>query len=159
MAEDNFIYPYHPSITRESESKALSDLSRDFDTGGTPAAPKLLLYFFANTKEFVEECVSEDITELVDVIDEINSFGKWDLWKDNSPIWARPQDGYYDMYREDLFQVVGHTPVDAPLLTGNVLTLDTFSTYRNGTPIGDERFVWIDTVSTKWDYANYSSFQ
>ncbi len=29
--------PYHPTITRGNESKALSDLSRDFDTGGTPA--------------------------------------------------------------------------------------------------------------------------
>ncbi len=105
------------------------------------------------TQEFVDECVSEDITELEDVIDEINSFGKWDLWKDNSPIWARPQNGDYDMYREDLFHVVGHTPVDAPLLTGNVLTLDTFSTYRHGIPIGNQRFVWIDTVRLEWDYA------
>ena len=37
-AEDYFIPPYNPTITRENESKALSDLSRDFDTGGTPAA-------------------------------------------------------------------------------------------------------------------------
>ena len=29
---------YNRTITRENESKALSELSRDFDTGGTPAA-------------------------------------------------------------------------------------------------------------------------
>ena len=32
-----FVSPFHPGIIRESESNALSDLSRDFDTGGTPA--------------------------------------------------------------------------------------------------------------------------
>ena len=36
-AQKIFVSLYHPSITRENESKALSDLSRDLDTGGTPA--------------------------------------------------------------------------------------------------------------------------
>ncbi len=37
-----FVSPSHPTITRGDESKALSDLSRDFDTGGTPATNKQL---------------------------------------------------------------------------------------------------------------------
>lgn len=28
-----------------------------------------------------------------------------------------------------------------------------FSTYRDGRPIGGERFVWIDTVEKKWAFA------
>ena len=56
------------------------------------------------------------------------------------------------MYPRDMFQVVGHTPVAKPQLDGNVLTVDTFSTYRDGRPIGDERFVWIDTVEKTWAF-------
>lgn len=80
------------------------------------------------------------------------------LWKDCSPIWARPQTEHYidDMYKQDTyFQVVGHTPVKKPLLKDNVLTLDTFSTYSDGTtPIGDCRFVIIDTITHEWTYAD-----
>ena len=36
-AQKIFVSPYHPTITRGNKSDALSDLSRDFDTGGTPA--------------------------------------------------------------------------------------------------------------------------
>ena len=76
------------------------------------------------------------------------------LWKDNSPIWARPQDTNYidGMYKEnEYFQVVGHTPVKKPFLKGNTLTLDTFSLYSDGkTPIGDCKFVIIDTITHEW---------
>ncbi len=55
-------------------------------------------------------------------------------------------------YAPDFFQVVGHTPVKEPLVTNNILTVDTFSTYSDGSPIGDQRFVWVDTVEKSWDY-------
>ena len=55
-------------------------------------------------------------------------------------------------------QVVGHTPVKKPLETkvynDYILTLDTFSTYSGGDPIGDQRFVWIDTEKQMWEYAD-----
>ncbi len=35
---------------------------------------------------------------------------------------------------------------------GNVLTLDNFSTYRDGWAIGNERFVWVDTIKKTWGY-------
>lgn len=74
------------------------------------------------------------------------------LWMDNSPLWARPQYSRMRLYSNKVFQVVGHTPVRSPLLEGNLLTLDTFSTYRDGSPYGDQRFVWIDTVKKTWEY-------
>ena len=76
----------------------------------------------------------------------INQMGKYNMWVDDSPIWARPQNGSWELYPSDMMQVVGHTPVEWPQKEGNLLTLDNFSTYRNGKPIGDEAFVWIDTV-------------
>ena len=42
------------------------------------------------------------------------------------------------LYPMELLQVVGHTPVRTALDEGNILSLDTFSTYTDGRPIGDE---------------------
>ena len=38
LAPEKIVSLHHPTITRGSESNVLSDLPRDFDTGGTPAA-------------------------------------------------------------------------------------------------------------------------
>ena len=37
---------------------------------------------------------------------------------------------------------------------GELVTVDNFSTYRNGNPIGDRRFIWVDTVSKQWGFAD-----
>ncbi len=78
--------------------------------------------------------------------------GRMELWEDDSPLWVRPQYNKMQMYPEDLFQVVGHTPVKEALHQGNVLTLDNFSTYIDGWAIGNERFVWVDTIEKTWGY-------
>lgn len=39
-------------------------------------------------------------------------------------------------------------------LEGNLLTVDTFSTFSNNNPIDDQRFIWVDTVRKEWDYVN-----
>ncbi len=90
--------------------------------------------------------------DLDTMIGKINRMGETELWQDDSPIWARPQYGEMRLYPQDVFQVVGHTPVRTALEEGNLLTLDNFSTYRDGRPIGDERFVWIDTVEKTWAF-------
>ncbi len=90
--------------------------------------------------------------ETDDILREINDFEQEEMWQDISPIWARPQDGYLSSFG-DYLQVVGHTPVRKPVLSRNYLTLDTFSTMPDGAPIGDERFVWVDTVEKTWEYA------
>ena len=81
-------------------------------------------------------------------IDVINKMSKDTLWIDESPLWARPEvEGGF--YQPDYLQVVGHTPVKEPTLyvTERLLVCDTFSTYRNGEPIGNQKFVWVDTNS------------
>lgn len=106
------------------------------------------------TTEFVEEWC-DDIKDDVDaIVDRINGFGSGQLWRDNSPIWARPQYGHFEMFPENMLQVVGHTPMEIAECEGNVLSLDTFSTYRDGTPIGNQRFVWVDTETMEWGYAD-----
>lgn len=57
-----------------------------------------------------------------------------DLWDDRSPLWARPD---YTVYK-DFPQVFGHTPSQTCWeVQPNVWCIDTFSTYRDGSPIGD----------------------
>ena len=84
----------------------------------------------------------------------INLMRKKELWRDESPIWARPPYESAFSIESNYIQVSGHTPVMYPELYGNILILDTFSTNSWGDPIGDERFVWIDTKTCKWGYAD-----
>ena len=89
-----------------------------------------------------------------ELIKEINEMSVVELWTDISPLWARPQGTFYggELYPNDMYQVVGHSPVKDPLKEGNLLSLDTFSTYSDGCPFGDARFVWVDTVTGEWAY-------
>ena len=105
------------------------------------------------TESFVIRHFGRAQTDLDSIICRINRMGEAELWQDDSPIWARPQYGEMRMYPQNVFQVVGHTPVRTALEEGNLLTVDNFSTYRDGRPIGDERFVWIDMVEKKWGFA------
>ena len=105
-------------------------------------------------RSFVREYCSTKAQRDPDaMIWEINTLGKYFLWKDHSPIWARPQ---YPRYADDLyrprasFQVVGHTPMKEPTQTDNLLSCDVFSTYRDGKPIGTCEFVIIETENTAW---------
>lgn len=56
------------------------------------------------------------------------------LWDSFSPIWVRPTDGV--VYKPK--QVFGHTPCNTCYeVAPSVWCIDTFSTYRDGQPIGD----------------------
>ena len=90
------------------------------------------------------------------VISEINELGRGRMWQNYSPIWLRPQYGNYRMYKpRKLLQVVGHTPVKEIKKEGNVISCDTFSTYRNGDPFGTMEFLLLDTET--WSYKGVSS--
>ena len=45
------------------------------------------------------------------MLERISRMDERQLWADESPIWARPQDGEMKLYSDKVFQVVGHTPV------------------------------------------------
>jgi len=103
------------------------------------------------TESFVFQTCGYHMKEIEDILARINRMGKQELWRDNSPIWARPQADFYRMFRDDLFyQVVGHTPVEEPLDLGGVLTLDLFSTYSNGAPYGNQKIYIVDTETRKY---------
>ena len=90
--------------------------------------------------------------EIDELLEQINRLSKKKIWRDDSPIWARPQLDDRRLYPIDMMQVVGHTPVECPQLDrkGKLLTLDNFSTYSNGEPIGDQKFVWVDTITEEY---------
>lgn len=105
------------------------------------------------TERFVKRCFGgHGHLEIDELLSRINRLPKDEIWRSDSPLWARPQRAYdaLRLYPMDMFQVVGHSPVETATLEGKLLTLDTFSTYWNGEPIGDNRFVWVDTVKEEY---------
>ena len=63
-----------------------------------------------------------------------------DLWQDNSPLWVRPSWGEYEM----IPQVFGHTPsATCWEVQPNIWCIDTFSTYSDGSSIGDHTILEI----------------
>jgi len=105
------------------------------------------------TESFVRKYFDPSNFSLDDAIDSINSMSVSELWNDDSPIWARPQYGRGSWY-PGLLQVVGHSPLPKATQFGSVLSLDTFSTHRDGTPVGEQRFVSIDLTTGSWEYVN-----
>ena len=101
---------------------------------------------------FVEKHVpSSKYSNVEYVVDTINSLGVQEMWCDDSPIWYRPQ--YYGgkMYKSrKCLQVVGHTPVEKISRNRNVISCDVFSTYQDGTSIGTQELLLIDTET--WEY-------
>lgn len=64
------------------------------------------------------------------------------MWQNDSPLWVRPQD--YIEYKQ-IPQVFGHTPSPTCWeVDKNIWCIDTFSTYQDGTPIGDETVLEIE---------------
>lgn len=64
----------------------------------------------------------------------------YELWSDHSPLWIRP--GYLPYKKVP--QVFGHTPIETCReIQKNVWCIDTFSTYPDGTPIGDQTVLEI----------------
>ena len=90
------------------------------------------------------------------MLDAVNQLGEARLWQDESPIWARIQHTRWLLFPPGYLQVVGHTPVAEALYDERQgsLSLDTFSTRSDGKPIGNERFVVVDSVEGTWQYAD-----
>lgn len=106
------------------------------------------------TENFVFYSCGYHVKEIDDILAKINRMGQRELWRDSSPIWARPQADFYRMFRDNIFyQVVGHTPVKEPLDVGGVLSLDLFSTYSNGDAHGNQKLYIVDTVTRKYEEA------
>ena len=79
------------------------------------------------------------------------------FWEDDSPLWWRPQEEYGGNPENawdggaSYLQVVGHSPMRTPTQEGSILSCDVFSTYRNGAPYGDQKWVVVDTKTKEWE--------
>ncbi len=116
-------------------------------------------------------------TNLQKIITETNKMAydhdlmKKHLWTDSSPIWFRFQSIdspiletakieskfclYHNTDKDPIWQCVGHTPTARPWeYTPYALSLDTFSLWSNGDPIGNQRLVIIDTDTNSWRYTD-----
>ena len=105
------------------------------------------------TTEYVkwldEELLDADID---DVIASVNEAPQEHLWNDESPLWLRPQNMDRDTFRKGIYtQVVGHTPVEKIFEKDGIISTDVFSTYRDGTQIGESAMVVIDSVTGKYE--------
>lgn len=75
-----------------------------------------------------------------------------ELWREDSPIWARPHLNRLYLWPARL-QVCGHTPVKDLRCLDRLLETDTHSTYNNGAPFGDRSFAIVDTETGEWEQA------
>lgn len=86
-----------------------------------------------------------------DVIARVNDASYDRLWNDESPLWFRPQYKTREIFRADLYkQVVGHTPVKGIYEKNGIISTDVFSTYRDGTQIGESAMIVIDSKTGEY---------
>lgn len=105
-------------------------------------------------EEYVDVYVPKENQDNIDqVIETINGFGFSKMWKEISPIWYRPQRySNPGMYKENEYlQIVGHTPMDKITKTRNYISCDVFSTYADGAPIGNQKYLLLDTLTQEYE--------
>ena len=96
-----------------------------------------------------EELLGADIDEVVAAV---NDASQNYLWNDESPLWLRPQNRTVNVFRNDAYtQVVGHTPVEKIFEKDGIISTDVFSTYRDGTQIGESAMIVIDSETGKYE--------
>ena len=101
---------------------------------------------------FLEEQIPEEVQGSMDeLLAYISGLGPASLWKDVSPLWARPQYWPARIYKPDTYlQVVGHTPLTKIERVPGLISCDVFSTDRDRNPIGTCEFLLLDTLS--WEH-------
>ena len=97
-------------------------------------------------QEFLDACELDECVTVEELIKRVNELEMSAFWRDDSPIWARPQ---YDVLTWSkilggYLQVVGHTPMREITESKGVLSVDVFST-NWGNKIGAEEMVVVDT--------------
>lgn len=102
------------------------------------------------SRKYVEDIIGSQSFDDVDlVIKKINDTNYGELWEnENSPIWFRPLLDDSELFQsENMLQVVGHTPVNSIIQTGNLISTDVF-TVRNREGIDNKgEVLLIDTIT------------
>lgn len=107
----------------------------------------------ALTTEFVK-WIDEDLldADIDDVISAVNDASQDYLWNDESPLWIRPQNKTRKTFWKGTYtQVVGHTPVEKIFEKDGIISTDVFSTYHDGTQIGESAMIVIDSKTGKYE--------
>ena len=106
-------------------------------------------------KGFLEGMDFASVDDLVETLNNplVMSFGSY--WRDDSPIWARPQ---YDALErlevlDGFLQVVGHTPMREIVEKDGVVSVDVFST-NWGKKFGEEKMIIVDTEKPSYEVVN-----
>ena len=97
--------------------------------------------------------LDEDLLEcdIDEVVAAVNDAAQKYLWNDESPLWLRPQHRNVNVFRNDIYtQVVGHTPVEEIFEKDGIISTDVFSTYHDGTQIGESAMIVIDSETRKY---------
>jgi len=105
------------------------------------------------TVDFLK-CLNVDLlnADIDDVIAAVNDASHDYLWNDESPLWLRPQNKDRETFRADVYkQVVGHTPVERIYEKDGIISTDVFSTYRDGTQIGESAMIVIDSETGEYE--------
>lgn len=97
-------------------------------------------------REFLNENGLLDYKTADELIEELNGLELSAFWRDDSPLWARPQ--YNVLMSPNVLggylQIVGHTPMENIFERYNVVSTDVFST-NWGKKIGVEKMIIVDT--------------
>jgi hypothetical protein len=149
----------HPGFSRAAHDIVCEYLEKLDATGNLAIMHRIDNAVFSHaglTREFVDSYLSEYSDDIDAMIEAVNDMGYDVLWDDTSPVWARPQQYYYDgdVVPAEYLNVVGHTPVRDIIQQGNLLTVDTFSTWSDGRPFGNSKLCRVDTVTKEWGYCN-----
>jgi len=105
------------------------------------------------TADFLRR-LNADLTDadIDEVVAAVNETSQNNLWNDDSPLWLRPQNKTVNAFRNDTYtQVVGHTPVERIFEKDGIISTDVFSTYRDGTQIGESAMIVIDSKTGKYE--------
>ena len=148
---------YHPGFSYKAQDIVCEYLEKLDATGNLAVMHRIDNVVFSHaglTRVFVDDYLKEYSDDIDAMIEAVNDMGQEELWDDFSPVWARPQEYYCDgdVVPAEYLNVVGHTPMSDITLQGNLLTVDVFSTYSDGGPIGNCELCWVDTVTKEWGY-------
>lgn len=106
-------------------------------------------------QEFVNANNLQNCKTADELVTKINQLNLQDFWRDDSPIWARPQ---YDILTKpkalnEYSQVVGHTPLRDVEETDDIISTDVFSTSW-GKKISAEQMIIVDTEDLSFKKIN-----
>ncbi|MBR0480610.1 metallophosphoesterase [Candidatus Saccharibacteria bacterium] len=103
-------------------------------------------------QKFIDENNLQDCKNAEELVQRTNQLNLLTLWRDNSPLWARPQyDGLTKpKLIKDCLQVVGHTPMKGVIEMDSVVFVDVFSTSW-GKKYGIEKMIIVDTEEPSFE--------